>query len=330
MRTSLRYASLTGYAELSRSLGLDPEELMRAADLDLADLATPEKWVPGARVARLLEMSARRCGAADFALRLAAHRRLSTLGPLSLVLRQQADLRTVLEILIRYTHCYNEALRIRLTEADGLAVVRLWLEFGEPAPTRQADELAVAALHGIIRDLAGARWQPLAACFTHAAPMDLQPYQQFFGCRPRFGHGFAGLVLHSADLDLPIAAGSAPGGQTLEYQVAPRGNATAGRVRDLVEVLLPTGHCSAEEAARALGMDRRTLHRHLAATNESFTSIVDSVRATLAERYLAGERYRLAQISELLGFAAPSAFTRWFHRKFGTSPTQWRRRAELP
>ena len=67
-------------------------------------------------------------------------------------------------------------------------------------------------------------------------------------------------------------------------------------------------------------MDRRTLHRRLAVTGDTFTAIVDSVRAGLAERYLAGERYRLTEISDLLGFAAPSAFSRWFRARFGESP----------
>lgn len=66
----------------------------------------------------------------------------------------------------------------------------------------------------------------------------------------------------------------------------PAGATVSGRVRDLVEVLLPTGRCSADEVARAPGVDRRTLHRHLAATGETFTSIVDRKRAGLAERYL--------------------------------------------
>jgi AraC-like DNA-binding protein len=39
---------------------------------------------------------------------------------------------------------------------------------------------------------------------------------------------------------------------------------------------------------------------------------------------LPNPRYSLTDISELLGFEAPSAFSRWFRQQFGTSPTQWR------
>jgi AraC-like DNA-binding protein len=46
----------------------------------------------------------------------------------------------------------------------------------------------------------------------------------------------------------------------------------------------------------------------------------------MAERYLANERYSLTEVSQILGFDAPSAFSRWFHLRFGTTPTEWRRR----
>jgi AraC-like DNA-binding protein len=332
---SLRYASLSGFLELARALGLDPDPLIRGVGLDPADLATPDKWVPAVRVARLLELSARESGHEDFGLRLAEFRRLSTLGPLSLVMRDEESLRTALGLLMRYEHSYNEAIRIRMGETHGLATVRLWFEMGEPAPLRQAEELAVAALHGIIREFLGPTWQPLSVCFSHSAPRELSTHTRLFGGRLQFGHSFTGLVLYAKDLDAPNAAAE-PGARELTAEMlsslaTPRGATTSDQVRDLVEVLLPTGRCSADEVARTMGVDRRTLHRHLAAFGETFSSIVDSTRGGLAERYLSHERYRLTEISELLGFAAPSAFSRWFRHRFGASPSQWRtRRAELP
>jgi AraC-like DNA-binding protein len=324
----LRYASLSGYLDVAHGLGLDPDELIRSVDLDPADLATPEKWVAAAPVARLLDVSARAAGSDDFGLRLADHRRLSTLGPLSLVLRDEPTLRSALELLMRYEHSYNEALRIRLTEVNGLATLRLWFEFGDPTPSRQSEELAMAVLHGILREFLGPNWQPLSVCFSHHAPRSLETHKRLLGTRLHFGHSFTGLVLYARDLDATIAT-TDPGvrertAEVLQSLPAPRGEGTADRVQQLVEALLPTGRCSADEVARTLGINQRTLHRHLAATDDSFSSIVDKTRAGLAERYLSAHRYRLTDISGLLGFAAPSAFSRWFRKKFGDSPRQWR------
>ena len=76
--------------------------------------------------------------------------------------------------------------------------------------------------------------------------------------------------------------------------------------------------------ARRLGVTTRTLHRHLAAEDESFSEIVHRTREAHAERYLAAERNSLTDVSAMLGFAAPSAFSRWFRQRFGISPTEWR------
>jgi len=86
VRPCVRCATLDGYIGLARSSGLDPGRLLAEVGLDVADLAVPDKWVPATAVASLLERSARQSGLEDFGLRLAGLRRLSTLGPLSVVL----------------------------------------------------------------------------------------------------------------------------------------------------------------------------------------------------------------------------------------------------
>jgi AraC-like DNA-binding protein len=328
MRPCVRSATLDGYVRLARSLGLDPVGLMRSVGLDVADVAAPEKWIPAGDVATLLQLSADRSGREDFGLLLAGRRRLSTLGPLSVVLSQEPDLRSALRLLNGYERSYNEALHLRLDEANGLATIRLWLEFGEPVPVRQSLDLATAALHGIIRELLGRGWEPLSVCFAHPRPATLDTYHEVFGARLQFDHSFTGLVFIADQLDArntmsdPLLQPYAR--QFLESMPAPRGATVSDQVRELVDVFLPLGRCSTLQVARSLGVTQRTLHRQLAGEQESFSSIVNATRAAWAERHLTNDRYTLTEISELLGFTAPSAFSRWFRQKFGVSPTEWR------
>jgi len=328
MRPCVRSATLDGYVRLARSLGLDPVGLMRSVGLDVADVAAPEKWIPAGDVATLLQLSADRSGREDFGLLLAGRRRLSTLGPLSVVLSQEPDLRSALGLLNGYERSYNEALHLRLDEANGLATIRLWLEFGEPVPVRQSLDLATAALHGIIRELLGRGWEPLSVCFAHPRPATLDTYHEVFGARLQFDHSFTGLVFIADQLDArntmsdPLLQPYAR--QFLESMPAPRGATVSDQVRELVDVFLPLGRCSTLQVARSLGVTQRTLHRQLAGEQESFSSIVNATRAAWAERHLTNDRYTLTEISELLGFTAPSAFSRWFRQKFGVSPTEWR------
>jgi AraC-like DNA-binding protein len=96
------------------------------------------------------------------------------------------------------------------------------------------------------------------------------------------------------------------------------------KVRELVCTLLPLHRCTADQVAQSLGVDRRTVHRHLARRGETFSDVVDSVRAELATRYVASADRPLSEVSELLGFSAQSAFARWFRNEFGCTVTAWR------
>lgn len=331
MQTLVRSATLNGYADVARSAGLDPGETLRAAGLAVPDLAVPEKWISAAAVARVLATSADRSGHDDFALRMASRRRLSALGPLSVVLREEPDLREVLALLIRYERSYNEALHMNLTEEDGLATVRLWFEFGEPAPPEQSLALGLAVLHAIIGACLGPDWRPLSVCFTAGQPADIDAYRQVFGAGMRFGGEFTGIVFYSTDLDRENSLSDPlmrPYAQRfLDSVAAPRAATWAGRTSELIEFLLPLGRCSIGQAARALGVDQRTLQRHLAQEDSSFGALLHSVRAESAERHLTSGRQSMTQVSAALGFAAPSAFSRWFTQQFGMSPSAWRRRS---
>jgi AraC-like DNA-binding protein len=98
----------------------------------------------------------------------------------------------------------------------------------------------------------------------------------------------------------------------------------------VVEFLLPLGSCSMARVGRDLGVQPRTLHRRLIAEGQSFSAIVQATRVRLATHYLANERYSLTEISGLLGFATPSAFSTWFRQHFGTSASDWRGRSHPP
>lgn len=326
-----RYAALSGYGALSDSLGLDWAPLMRGVGLDAAGLAAQDTWIPAAAVARLLEISAAASGCEDFGLRLSEFRRLGNLGPLTLVIREEPDVRGILEMLIRYEHTYNHAIRGSLSEADGLATIRIDLEIGEPVGTCQTSDLAVGALHRIQRELIGTKWQPLCVCFSHPAPADTSTHLRIFGNVVQFQAEFAGIILRASDLDAPNQVADPlirPYAHQFLDSLAPPGDVTTvTRVREVIAALLPSGHCSVVHVARSLGVDRRTIHRRLADSGETFSSLLNAVRAELAERLVPNPRPALTEIASELGFSEPSAFSRWFRSQFGCSPTQWRSRS---
>ncbi|MEV8527244.1 helix-turn-helix domain-containing protein [Streptomyces sp. NPDC052000] len=78
------------------------------------------------------------------------------------------------------------------------------------------------------------------------------------------------------------------------------------------------------QVAHGLGVDRKTVHRQLPRSGATFSSVLNAIRVRLSQQHLGNQSRSLTQVAELLGFSAPSAYSRWFREEFGTSPTTWR------
>ena len=263
-------------------------------------------------------------GTPDFAVRLAELRRLSTLGPLSVVLREEPDLRSVLTLLLRYEHSYNEALRMRLDESEEIATIRLWFEFGEPAPRTRHSPWAVPRCTASCVSASGPDWRPLAICFRTGRRRISRRSTGVFGPGLQFEHDFTGIVFYASDLDAANAL-SDPlmrpyAQQFLDSVVSPRA-ATPHGPGEGARRVLPARSASAPWT-RSPGRSTWTGGPCTATSPTTASRSARSSRSTrarLAERYLANDRYSMTDVAYLLGFAAPSAFSRWFHQQFGVT-----------
>jgi AraC-like DNA-binding protein len=143
----------------------------------------------------------------------------------------------------------------------------------------------------------------------------------------RFADDFTGLVFRPGQLDDAVAASDSslrPYTHEFLRRVVSFGGVTAAaQATEAVEFLLPAGRCSVQQVSRHLGLQPRELQRRLAEEGSSFSAIVHAARTHLAEQSLPTNR-SLTEISQMLGFAAPSAFSRWFSQHFGMSPSAWR------
>jgi AraC-like DNA-binding protein len=99
------------------------------------------------------------------------------------------------------------------------------------------------------------------------------------------------------------------------------------RVRRAIIDALPSGAPREAQIARSLHMGARTLQRKLHERGTSFSRLLEQVRRELAAQYVADARVPVIEISYLLGFSEPSAFSRAFKRWTGASPAVFRERA---
>lgn len=325
----IRSASLNGYVEVASSFGLDPRAMMRNVGLPWRCLDDPETLISVSAVCRLLERSAVAANVEDFGLRMAYSRRLSNLGPVSLVLRQEPTGLQALQTLFRYLRLLNGSLLANIEESPGIVVIRESLVLGTPVATHQIMELAIGVIYQILRDLLGASWRPRRVCFTHRPPTDVRFHRAFFGTTVEFNADFNGVVCASRDLErelLPIEPGLAKFAKRfLDDALGRKSPASSETVRQMIATLLGSGRCTIEKVAQNLSVSRRTVHRQLLAENVSFSILLDSVRREFVLRLLHDSDQPLAEVAEMLGFSSASAFAHWFRSGFGDSFIQRRR-----
>jgi AraC-like DNA-binding protein len=325
---TVRAAALTGFGALSRSYGLDAAAILRDCGLAGDAEREPDRRLPTARVNQAFERAAELAGIEDFGLRLAELRGFSNLGPVTVLARDEPDIRSALGVFTSYLPLHNEALVIDLAEPDDLAILSCTL--AGDGPRIQATDVAVAMLHRILRQLLGIGWSPMAIHLERQRPVRTASFERVFAAPVHYSQDFSGIVLPRADLDRPNQLAEA----ALRPYVAQMRAALPGlgdvpmaeRVRRLLRAMLAGRRCTAPLAAERLGLSRRTLERRLAAEGVSFHALIDEVRSELARGQLAGSRRSNAEIAELLGFASSAAFTAWFTGRHGQPPQAWRRR----
>lgn len=237
-----------------------------------------------------------------------------------LLLRDEPTLRHALDAIVRHIRTHNQALVVRVEEAGEQVLIREELTMDPAQPQRQAVELAMAVTYRMLSVFMGAGWRPRLVCLAHSAPSDLRVHRRVFGERVAFNHDFNGLLCSRSDLDQPnpgadpVMAHYAQELVTAQSVDAP---SFTHQVQQLILILMPLGQCSADVVAQHLGCDRRTITRRLAKENSGFHALVNEHRRQVVSRLLQDSDRPLAQVSELLGFSAPSALSRWYRTEFG-------------
>lgn len=324
----VRAAVLTGYPALAESLGIDAFGALRKSGIARDTLLDPDRRIPVLQLNRLLQETAAAAHADAVGLRLAREIRVKDLGLLRLLLHRPATAGDVFETVSRYSQLHNEALSL-WTERDSYLTVRLEYLTRSRTGVREITEMTAGVIALNLRAVIGADWNPRRVCFRHAAPGDTSIHRQVFRGPVQFAADFDGLVCQVRDFERRnrLADDGNSGFMDEAWAMAARaaGDPMLPLTRRLIWALLPSGRCTAAEVARLLRVDRRTLHRHLARHDESFTSLLSAARVELAARHVSLGLRRFGEIADLLGFRSQSDFSHWFRNHFEMSPRQWQR-----
>jgi AraC-like DNA-binding protein len=327
----VRSGVLVEAAPLIRELGGDPLDICRRSSVSPAMLDDPDMPMPAGGVLVFLAEAAKRCDCPTFGLRLASRQDLSVLGPLWLLMRSADTVGQLIADLARYYVIHTRGSGIGTIAADdGSLFVTYQMGRQLRGDDRQVIELGMALFCNELRHHAPPQWEPASVQFCHRAPSDLRLHRRFFGPAISFDQDRNAVRVQAEVLARPLAAANERSRRMMSAVLAGRQlrtpAAALSRIEGAIRAMMPFSDCTLDEVAATIATSSRTLQRQLAENGTTFQKLRDQVRADLALKYLRQSTLRFAEISEILGFAEPSVFTRSFRRWHGSTPREARRR----
>lgn len=319
--------TLTGYAEVARFTGLDPDKMLRGAGISPETLGNPENLMAATLVIRLLEASVEQSGCQSFGLLMAECRSFASIGPVSLLLEHLPNMLEVVRSGMTFQRHLNDVVEIALEETGDVYLIHHDLVPGYwSAPM---SDLVTGIAYQVFARVSGNRWRPDTVHLIRPPPDDLSAWHRFFNGHIAFDSDFDGFSCSRAAMlqPLPLANDElARHARTLLHlmPVTDERALVVDRVRRTITLLMPSGRASLDQVAMQLGMSSRALQRRLEAEGHQFGGLLNQVRGELAMAYLAHSARPITAVAGLLGYASPSSFTRWFVGMFSLSPQEWR------
>lgn len=316
------FAALPG---LLAAHGVAPVRVLSASGLSPDALSLPGRKVGFAESARALGEAVRATRCEHFGLLAGGQTRLADLGHLGAMMLGAPALGPALRSLAAHHHHVCTGGVVLLQERA--RTVSLGYAVFHPDVDHLAPALDFAAAAGLtfIRELCGHTWNPIEVLLPRRRPADPGPYQAFFRCPVRFDAEWCELrfparamqqrLLPTTTCGYPALAVSEE--QLMDDQLLPQLYRTT-------RMLLLQGLAHGDQMAHALGLNRRTLARRLAAQGQSLQRVLDEVRYAVARELLADTDLSVVGIALTLGYAEASPFVRAFRRWSGSAPLIWR------
>jgi AraC-like DNA-binding protein len=309
-------------------LGADPDDLLAELGLD-PRLFDDGKLVPYAALGRLITLGAERTNCPHLGLYIGQRATLASLGPLGLLMRHSDSVGDALRALEAHCGTQNWGAVVGLgTDSD--VTVLSYAPYGPEAESAAIhSERALATLTNALRALCGADWAPAEVLLPRAKPRDAIPYDRFFRAPVRFDQEAAALVFPADLLEHRITDADLTVRQRVKDHIcqleADQASTLSDELRRYLRTQVTRQRCHAERVARMRLVTRRTMSRLLKAQGTTFRRLADEAQFQVAKQLLADTSMSVTQISAVLSFSEPAAFTHAFRRWSGTTPSAWRR-----
>ena len=310
-------------------LGYDVGGILQVAGISPSLLKDADGKIPHAAMMRLWDCARRVTGDEHLGIHLAEVAPSYSFEVHSYALLASPTLRDAYRRACRYQRLIHETTNLIFEEGPKEGVLQHALPGGLPVPRHPAEFLATLWVR-FGRLVTGQDWVPRLICFAHPAPDKTSDHSRVFRSHIHFSSGRTAMHIPNEILDMHNPQVDENLVNLLDryaegiLKKLPQTASTAERLRVWLHKVLSDGVPSTTEAAQALHMSTRTLHRMLKNEGTSFRELLDQLRKERAVALLADQRCSVAEVGFLLGFAELSSFSRAFKRWTGKSPAVFR------
>ncbi len=316
--------------------GCDSQELFRSAGLDPDKLRDPNARYPVYSMLQLWKMAVEATGNPCIGLEVGRLWHPTSMHALGYSWMASPTLKDAFERVVRYIPLVTTAAVVELNELpDQYRFVvsgKNGMSSAEKEALLRIDEPIDAFMTIVVkmcRISYGRDFHPLKVVLKREKPRCAREYLQFFCAPVQFSALENALYLSRKALNKALPAANADLARANDQVITEylarldRTNITM-QVRARLIELLPIGEVSEETIAAAINISHRSLQRKLKEEGTTYKQLLEDMRRELAANYMKNSHLSINEITYLLGFSAPSNFSRAFKRWMGVSPSEYR------
>lgn len=299
---------------LSQASGIDAQRLLKDSNYSIDQDQVNKLWLAAASL----------CSDDLFGLHFGESLQLAALGVVGEIIRSSETVGQAISISASLTPLVTDAMNMEVSY-DGKSITISFIKTGktnEEVTKQVADFLMVFT----IQELDGflfRKVKPTRVTLPYSSVA--RDYTRVLRCAPQSGSTYQ-IELEAGFWGEPIITANYELQQHLLTQVAIDKSTTRNFEVKVMEYLTRNaylGILTLEDVAANFNVTPRSLQRRLQEESTTFQQIADAVRKSIALSYMESGKYRLKEISSILGYNEVSAFSRAFKRWTGQAPTEY-------
>jgi AraC-like DNA-binding protein len=316
---------LRALIEELEALGIDVERLRRAAGLrSLGGTLTRTQLLAVLRAARELGQDPL------LAIRAGKRQRVHHFGVYGFALATSPTFGDAFAFGHKHVQLAGAVLRITFRQEGEQGLVQSWNpnSLGDLLPF--VSEFWRASMVTLKGEILGDRFPSTLMRFAYPRPVHWRAYAELFQCPLEFESETMEWHFNAA-----VFARPCPNASSLTADICrdfcekliAGDDGESPLLRELRSYIIGNSgrRCTADEAAAALGLSRRTLFRRLTDEGITFQELLNQTRASLACEYLENTQLTVSEIAERCGFGDEANFRKAFTSWRGATPSAWRK-----